>query len=156
MPDPTSGLEWATMTHSFANEAHRTARGFSGAAILFLLIGVAVILILMFGNFGGGKSYTQAVSDTKKEGESLAQQLDYRQLGLLVAQYRLENDKLPASIDDLGVAPGTFKDQWGDPVTIRFDTTRAADAREVIIVSKGEDGRAGTEDDLETRVPIPG
>jgi len=133
----------------------RRKAGFSGAAILFLLIGVAVILILMFGNFGGGKSYTQAVSDAKKEGENIVQTIDYGQLGMLVAIYRQENDKLPATFADLEVAPDTFKDQWGDPVTFRFDTARAADATEVIVVSKGEDGRAGTPDDLETRVRLP-
>lgn len=109
----------------------------------------------MFGNFGGGKSYMQNVAGAKKEGETIVQTIDYGQLAMMVAIYRQENNKLPATMQDLEVAPGTFKDQWGDEITFRFDTTRADDAKEVIVVSKGEDGRAGTPDDLETRVRLP-
>src|SRR5262249_15300923 len=41
-------------------------RGFSGALILIVLMGIALMLLLYFGNFGGNKSYMQQIVQTKK------------------------------------------------------------------------------------------
>ncbi|HBS28887.1 MAG TPA: hypothetical protein DEB06_05435 [Phycisphaerales bacterium] len=137
-----------------ADNRCRSRRGAAGVVLLVLLIGVALILVLAFGNLGG-KSYTQTVVDAKKEGESIVQAIDYRQLAILVADYRQQSNKLPSSMEDLDVPASTFKDQWGRPVRFRFEGARPADAREVIVVSSGPDGRPGTPDDTETRAPLP-
>ncbi len=72
--------------------------------------------------------------------------------GTAIDQYRMENKKLPASLDDLTQADGKNPnpyidripmDPWGNAYEYR-----PQDRKTYIIKSYGEDGQADTEDDI--------
>jgi hypothetical protein len=123
--------------------------------MLVLLAGVALTLILMFGSFCSNKSYMQTVVQTRKEGNELSIALQAQQLALLIGDYRLnKNGKSPATYLDLGVPESSVLDQWGHTLHFRYPAANPSDAKEVIVISDGPDGIAGTPDDLTARVPL--
>jgi hypothetical protein len=123
-----------------------------GALILIVLIAVAIGLFLMFGNMGG-TSYTQQVAQTQKSGRSLAHDLNTRQLSILIAQYRSEQNRLPKTAADLD-QEAAFRDQWGNPITFSFEQAPGGQTT-VIYRSKGPDGQPNTQDDVEKRETLP-
>jgi predicted PurR-regulated permease PerM len=131
----------------------RPVRRGHGALIIMVLLAIAIILVLMFGSFGGGGSYSQQLSQTRKQGRALAQDLETRQLSILIAQYRVENNRLPKSAADLenDIA---FRDRWGGTITFTFQENTGGPTT-VIYHSNGPDGVRGTEDDIEKRETLP-
>jgi len=130
-------------------------RGFSAFSLIGLLLVVAIILYMMFGRAGGGKSYMQTVVETKKEGESLAIGIQAQQLAVLIADYRMNHDgKVPSSYQDMGADAASFKDQWGNPLRFRFDAVVPRGARDFLVISNGPDGQPETSDDISQRVAL--
>lgn len=149
----------------------QTRRG-NGALIISLLIVMAIILYLMFGSTGGGSSsggsttkpgsgsggtsYMGQVSKTRKQGRETAADISTQQLCVLIAQYKNEhNDKLPKTPADMGDSQGYFKDRWGNEMTFSFEQQKSTGKTMVKFVSKGEDGEAGTEDDVTRTDSLP-
>jgi hypothetical protein len=135
---------------------YAAARRGHGALILIVLITLAIALYLMFGNMGG-TSYMQQVGQTKQRGRELAQDLSTRQLSILIAQYRTEQNRLPKTAADLD-NEAAFRDQWGGPITFTFEEAGRGGGpagTTVIYRSNGPDGIAGTEDDIEKREILP-
>lgn len=130
-------------------------RGGAGIGLLVVLLALAIGLVLMFGSFGGGKSYVQTVVQTKKEGEELSIGIQAQQLAILISEYRMNrNGKSPASYADMGAEASSFNDRWGHPLRFRFEGARPEDATVIIVISDGPDGAAGTADDISTRAPL--
>lgn len=132
----------------------RTRPGFRpafGAGLIVILIVLAIVLILLFGNFGSG-SYTGQVAQARKQGIEVRQDIVTMEMSRLISIYRQANGKLPASPADLE-APGAFRDPWGTDVTFTF--REEAGATKVIYKSNGPDGEAGTEDDVTREDSLP-
>jgi hypothetical protein len=125
-----------------------------GALLLMVLIALAIILFMAFGSVGGGKSYTQQISQTRKQGVQMARELETRQLTILIAQYRVENNgKLPKSAADMD-NESAFLDPWRNPLVFTYETPRNGPTK-VIFRSAGPDGQANTEDDLVKEDTLP-
>lgn len=120
--------------------------------LIGLLIVVAIIALLMVGNFGGG-SYANHVSQTRKQGRETAAEISTQQLSILIAQYRQENGKLPKGPADLE-QPGVFNDPWGNEMTFTFETDKFGKTK-VTYRSKGPDGESGTPDDVNRTDTLP-
>ncbi len=142
MSDPSSRRHWS----------HATRRG-SGGLILVVLVALAIVLALYFGNFGGSGSYTQQLSGARKAGRQVAVDMNTQQWVTLIAAYRLQNNKLPAAAADLD-SPGAFVDPWGSPVVFSF--SEQGGQTMVTFTSPGPNGLAGDEDDVKKTVPVPG
>jgi hypothetical protein len=123
-----------------------------GALIVVVLIALAIVLYLMFGNMGG-TSYMQQVGETRKQGRAMVETLNTRQLSILIAQYRVEHDRLPRTAADLG-NEAAFRDRWGGPITFTFEESPSGHTV-VIYHSNGPDGERGTELDIEQRDTLP-
>lgn len=124
-----------------------------GALIIVVLLGLAIVLVMMFA--GGEKSYVQQVSNTRKQGKELAANLTTDQITLMIAQYREENKKLPATWEDLeGVPRQMYTDPWGNLLTFKFETSPAGKTT-VTYVSAGADGQAGNADDVKRTDTLP-
>lgn len=121
-------------------------RGAGGGLILMVLIGVALVLLLMFGGFGG-KSYMQNVAGAKKKGETLnIDVVAYSLVQSITAVRASDPDAAPKTFEELGVPPSAFQDPWGQPIRWEFDDDRRP--TNVTVISDGPDGQAGTEDDI--------
>ncbi len=132
-----------TVAPSFASP-HR--RG-SGALILVVLIALLIILILYFG--GGKSSYMNQVSNTRKQGKQVAQDINTGQLTTMISQYRQENGKLPKTWEDMeGLPRESYMDPWGKPMTFRCEEDKRGGKTKVIFHSDGPDGEPNTEDDI--------
>lgn len=127
------------------------ARRGNGLLILVVLIAVAIVLYLMFGNMGG-TSYMEEVKKTKDRGESMAREISTGQMSLLIAMYRQSNGRLPASPGDME-SPGAFNDRWGREMSFTFASRGGATI--VTYRSGGSDGVLGNDDDetYEDRIP---
>lgn len=116
----------------------------AGALILVVLIALLIILLLYF-NTG----YTQQVSQTRKKGKQLAQDINTQQLTIMISQYRQENGKLPTSWDQMeGLSKESYTDPWGNLMTFRCEDDKRGGKTKVIFHSDGPDGEAKTEDDI--------
>lgn len=125
-----------------------------GALILSVLIAIAIILILMFGNFGGG-SYMKQVSNTRKKGKDTAAEISTQQLTILIAQYRQTNGKLPANWEELEAPAESYRDPWGQPLTFTCETDKRTGSTKVTFRSIGPDGEANTADDVVRTENLP-
>lgn len=147
-----------------------TSRRGHGALIIMVLITMAIVLYLMFGTGGGGgsggstskpgsnsggSSYMGQVSKTRKQGKETAADISTQHLCVLIAQYRDENNKLPKTAADMGDSASYFRDSWGGDLTFSFEENRQTGKVMVKFVSKGEDGQAGTEDDVTRTDSLP-
>ncbi len=128
--------------------------GAAGGLILLLLIGVALGLVLMFGNFGGGKSYMQNVAGAKKKGEQTNISLLAHSLVQMITAIRTADpDATPQNFDELGASPAAYTDPWGNPIRWEYDDPQRPTS--VTVISDGPDGQAGTEDDLREERELP-
>jgi len=127
-------------------------RGGASFGLIALLITMAIILYLMFGNMGGGSSYADKVNKTRKQGRETANEISTQQMTLLIAMYRQNNQQLPKIPADLE-SPGAFNDQWGQEMTFTFETVRGKTT--VTYHSIGPDGEPNTEDDLKRTDTLP-
>jgi hypothetical protein len=134
------------------NATLSAARRGHGALILVVLIAMAIMLYLMFGSGGGGKSYMQQMSTTRQNAKATVQDINTQQLSILIAQYRVDNGKLPAKGADLenDVA---LRDPWGNAMTFTFEDERGR--TKVTYRSRGPDGEANTEDDVTKSETLP-
>lgn len=139
------------MAHQAARSSRSARRGGAGL-ILVVLITLAIILVLYFGNFGGG-SYMQGVQQTREQGRQMHVQVNTQQLMTLITQYKLQNDRLPSSVEDLEAPAAAFRDPWGQQITFEFEQNGASTT--VVFRSPGPDGESGTEDDVVMREPMP-
>ncbi|MBS0195311.1 MAG: hypothetical protein JSR77_00980 [Planctomycetes bacterium] len=128
----------------------RVRRG-NGALILCVLIAMAIILYLMFGNMGGTTYMTQ-VKKTRDNGRETARQIRTEQMTLLIAMYRQTNSKLPTTPADLE-SPGTYNDSWGKEMTFTFEVRNGKTM--VKYHSAGPDGEFKTADDVDYTDTIP-
>ena len=116
----------------------------SGALILVVLVALLIILILYF-NTG----YTQQVSQTRKKGKQLAQDINTQQLTIMISQYRQENGKLPKTWADMeGLSRESYLDPWGKEMTFKCEEDKRSGKTTVIFHSDGPDGEPGNEDDI--------
>jgi hypothetical protein len=131
---------------------YRQSRRGHGALLIALLLAVVIGIFLLYGNMGGG-SYMQQVGTTRQQGKQLAQDLNTRQLSMLIAQYRSENGKLPRTAAEME-QDAAFKDPWGNPLLFTFEEPRMG-ATQVTYRSAGPDGEHNTEDDIVKTEPLP-
>jgi type II secretory pathway pseudopilin PulG len=117
-----------------------------------VLIALAIILYLAFGNMGG-TSYTQQAAKTRQQARVTAQEISTRQLSILIAQYRVEQGRLPETPADLD-NDLAFRDPWGGQITFTFEE-RGPGPTTVIYRSNGPDQEPGTADDVEVRDTLP-
>lgn len=144
MPTTTTGLS--------IRGSRRAGAG--GGLILLLLIGVALMLVLMFGNFGGNKSYMQNVAGAKQKGnETGVDVLAYSLVQMITAVRATDPEAVPTTFDQLGVSPANFTDPWGSPIRWEFDD--ATRPKNVTVISDGPDNQPGTEDDVRIEKPLP-
>ena len=116
----------------------------SGALILVVLVALLIILILYF-NTG----YMTQVSQTRKKGKQLAQDINTQQLTIMISQYRQENGKLPKNWEDMeGLSKESYTDPWGKAMTFRCEEDKKSGKTKVMFHSDGPDGDPGTEDDV--------
>ncbi len=124
----------------------------NGALILAVLIVLAIVLFLLFGNMGG-TSYMGQVKQTRDQGRETARQMQTGQMSLLIAMYRQTNRKLPATPADLE-SPGAFNDPWGKEMTFSF-VESPPQPTTVKYQSAGPDGEFKTADDVEYTDKLP-
>lgn len=125
-----------------------------GALILLLLIGVALILVLMFGNFGGNQSYMQNVANAKKKGDKMGVDvLAYSLVQMITAVRATNPDAVPKTFDDLGTSESAYIDPWGDPIRWEYDDP--THPTKVTVISDGPDNRPNTEDDVKVEKTLP-
>ena len=125
-----------------------------GGMILMLLIGVALVLVLMFGNFGGNQSYMQNVATGKKKGNEMGVDvLAYSLVQMITAVRASDADAVPMTFDDLGVSESAYIDPWGDPIRWVYDDPKHP--KSVIVISDGPDNRPDTEDDVRVEKVLP-
>jgi hypothetical protein len=131
------------------------ARRGSGALILVVLIALAIILYLMFGNGGSGGSYMKQMSNARVNAKRTVQEINTQQLSILIGQYRQEHGKLPQTAADME-AEAYFKDPWGGPITFTFESSKGpGGGTRVHYHSNGPDGEAKTEDDQDKVDTLP-
>jgi hypothetical protein len=136
---------------------YRGARRGSGALILVVLLALAIMLYLMFGNGGSGGSYMKQMSNARVNAKATVQQINTQQLSILIGQYRQEHDgKLPQTAADMD-AESAFRDPWNGPITFTFETARggAGATTRVHYHSNGPDGEPKTEDDQDRVDTLP-
>lgn len=129
-----------------------TRRG-HGALLLVVFIAMALIFILLYGSFGGGGSYTQQLGEARKQGRATVQDLNTRQLSLLITMYRDQNDRLPQNAEELE-NEAAFRDPWGGQITFTFEEQPSGQTV-IIYRSNGPDGKPGTPDDVTQRDTLP-
>jgi hypothetical protein len=135
----------------------RTSRRGNAGLIIVVLLALAIILYLMFGNMGGGKSYMGTVASTRKQAKQTVQDINTQQMSMLIAMYRQRNGKLPKSPADMDDDAQFFKDPWGGPLTFTFEESKGGrgGATRVVYHSNGPDGEAKTEDDVTKTDTLP-
>lgn len=124
----------------------------NGLLILVVLIGLALVLYLMFGNMGG-TSYMGQVNQTRKQGRESVNEISTQQMSLLIAMYRQTNNKLPREPADLD-SPGAFNDQWRKEMRFTFEEKKGQGTI-VTYHSAGPDGEFDTADDVKRTDVLP-
>jgi hypothetical protein len=125
---------------------HDTRHAFSGMGILGILVVLAIILALYFAAAPGGKSYVEAVGESRQQALDFKAETDDRQTLTLAVQYQIENGELPSGPEDLGVEwMDTSKDEFG--TLVRYDRRTEGNVTFLDVVSAGEDLEHETEDD---------
>ncbi|MCA9286933.1 MAG: type II secretion system protein GspG [Phycisphaerales bacterium] len=115
-----------------------------GLAILLVIVIIAVAITM---NAGNGSSYVENVAEARRTGQRLDVSLDTRSIAQLVTAYQLQNDRYPATFEDMDTrAP---LDPWGQPLSFSID--QSTQPATLVVRSIGQDGQAGTEDDIEQR-----
>lgn len=132
-----------------------TRNGSAGLGILVVLIGLAIVLFIAFGNMGG-KSYMKTVAEAKEEAEQTVTHAYLAEIARMTGMYELTNARYPNSMDELIAFAGEggvwANDPWGNPYAISVD----ANAKTVRITSAGPDGQPGNDDDqtFDQRIPM--
>lgn len=122
-------------------------RGNAAFGLIALLLVMAIVLYLMFGNMGGTTTLDQ-VKKGRERGQQVSIDMQAEQLIVGVTQYQLANDKLPRSMEDLEAPAGAYLDPWGQQMRFSCDRDVRAGKSAITIVSAGRDGEFETEDDV--------
>ena len=122
----------------------------SGALILVVLVALLIILILYF-NTG----YTTQVSQTRKKGKQLAQDINTDQLTKLILMYRDREGKLPTTWDEMEAPAQSTTDPWGKAMTFKCEEDKRTKKVVVTYHSDGPDGEPGTPDDINRKETLP-
>ncbi len=121
-------------------------RGFAVAGIILGLIGscgIILVLLLIPAAVLAVLGITVAAI-ALAEPEKMELTTDMANIAIAVAVYQEENDVLPADLSVLNLRSVLKNDPWGNPYEYHFiDDDPGFD-----LVSWGEDGQAGTEDDI--------
>lgn len=117
------------------------------ALILVVLIAVAIIGVMMVGQFGGNQSYLQNVKSSKDKMEATIEDMTVQSIITDVVAFHTENGRYPKSIDELaGDTRQLYDDPWGAPLRLVITEQRGQPVI-ITITSAGEDGQFDTEDD---------
>lgn len=122
-------------------------RGSAALGLIGLLIVMAIVLYLLFGNMGG-TTYMDEVKKGKERGQEVNLDMQAQQLLTSITQYQLANDGLPQTMEDLEAPAGAYLDPWGLQVRFSCEKDQRSGRGVVHIVSAGPDGEFGTEDDV--------
>ena len=134
------------MQHRFSARAFRShRRGGAAFGLIALLIVVLIGLMIYAAQTGSGGNYANQMSQTRKQGIEVRNEIVTQQLSILVSQYRQEHNKLPKTPADLDNA-AAFRDPWGKEMTFSFQESNAG--TRVTYHSAGPDGEFNTEDDV--------
>lgn len=134
----------------------RARRGFgaAGVGLLVILIALCIILYMMFGNGGSGKSYMQTVQTSRQKAKDLRADIQTYGLTQLIVAYQASNNgKLPKTPAETG-DEASFRDQWGNPITFTYKTENGKTF--IVYHSNGPDGQPNTEDDVVKQDQLPG
>src|SRR5262245_6436788 len=103
--------------------ARRGDRGFGagGVGLLVILLALCIILYMMFGNGGSGKSYMQGIQASRKNAKELKSDIQTYGLTQLLVAYNSSNGKLPKTAEETG-DEASFRDPWGNPITFTYQT----------------------------------
>lgn len=123
------------------------SRGSAAFGLIALLVVMAIVLYLLFGNMGG-TSYMNEVKKGREQGQQVSIDMQAEQLLVSVTQYQLANDALPRSMEDLEAPAGAFLDPWGVQVRFTCEKDHGSGRGVLHIVSAGPDGKFETEDDV--------
>lgn len=122
-------------------------RGNAAFGLIGVLVVMAIVLYLLFGNMGG-TTYMDEVKKGRDQGQQANLDMQAQQLLTSVTQYQLANDALPGSMEDLEAPVGAFLDPWGLQVRFTCEKDERSGRGVLRIVSAGPDGEFETEDDL--------
>lgn len=129
-------------------------RGNAAFGLIGVLIVLAVVLYLLFGNMGG-TTYMDEVNKGRKQGQQTSIDMQAQQLLTSITQHQLASGELPQSMEDLEAPPGAFLDPWGLQMRFTCERDERSGRGVVHIVSAGPDGEFETEDDLTTTKDLP-
>lgn len=135
----------------------RPGRIGGGIGLLLMMIVILIGMSMYFGAFGGNKSYMQQMATAKKQGVALAQDISTGQLTLCVSSFRMTNNRLPQTAEELDCGP--LLDPWHKPMTFTYRTDKNEGGVEIIYViwrSGGPDQTMNTPDDIinTDRLPV--
>lgn len=129
------------------SRSRAASRGSAAFGLIALLVVMAIVLYLLFGNMGG-TTYMDEVNKGREQGQQVSIDLQAEQLLVSVTQYQLANDALPESMEDLEAPAGAFLDPWGVQMRFTCEKDQGSGRGVLHIVSAGPDGEFETEDDL--------
>ncbi len=140
--------------NSHRQKSRVARRGNAAFGLIGILVVMAIILYLMFGNMGGTTSMDE-VNKARKQGEQVSIDMQAQQLLTSVTQYQLANDALPQSMEDLEAPAKAYLDPWGLQVRFTCEKDLRSGKGLLHIVSAGPDGEFETEDDLTMTKDLP-
>src|SRR5437868_5033879 len=82
----------------------------AGIGLVLSMVVMLIVLAMYFGTFGG-KSYMQTVVNSKKQAEATVADINTQQLLTCISIYKLSNNRLPQTPEDLDACPSLF-DPW--------------------------------------------
>jgi general secretion pathway protein G len=142
---------------------NRRRRGFTLIELLLVMVIIAVLAAIVLPRFAGRT--TEAKVNAARSQIAI--------FGTALATYEIDNGVYPSTAQGLAAlrvkptgAPepkswkgpylekDTSTDPWGNPWIYRYPGTRNADGFDLLTM--GEDGREGTEDDVGNWAPAPG
>ena len=121
-------------------------RGFAIAGIVLGAVGSCggILAFVLAGGLILAALGLTAAAIVLAEPELVDLTTDMIALAARISDYQSENRYLPASLSDLGTDTPLLTDPWGNPYEYRLTT----DKRGFDLVSLGEDGKPGTDDDI--------
>lgn len=132
----------------------RARRGFgaAGVGLLVILIALCIILYMMFGNGGSGKSYVQGIQASRARAKDVKADVQTYGLTQLIVAYNTQNGKLPKTAEETG-DEASFRDPWGNTISFTYQTENGKTF--IIYHSNGPDGQPNTQDDVIKRDQLP-
>jgi hypothetical protein len=138
----------------YLKTARRGERGFGagGVGLLVILIALCIILYMMFGNGGSGKSYVQGIQAGRNNARELKADIQTYGFTQLIVAYHAQNGKLPKTAEELG-EEASLRDPWGNQMSFTYQPENGKTF--VVYHSNGPDGQPNTQDDIIKRDQLP-